>query len=694
MELSPETILNNRYRIVQQLGQGGMGAVYLAYDISLEHQVAVKVNRNPSEQSTTQFLREARLLAGLRHPNLPRVIDYFVSGPEQFLVMDYVPGDDLGVLIEKQGAQPLERVLNWAQQIGSALNYLHKQTPPVIHRDVKPSNIKLTNEGEAMLVDFGIAKTSDSSQATAAGAIGYTPGYAPPEQYGSSRTGPYSDQYSLAATLYALLTGQKPVESVERVLGNAVLSPMNLLNPTIPAKIQQVIEKAMAMRPEERFSSIDEFIRALNDPSYQPTIRPTPQLQPAPAPAVVPAPSAKAPPAKRRNGLLGAGIGIGVLVVLLLCAGGAFLYVRSLSPKPAPSPTMLAVVAPSQASQTAVPTAEPVKASGSPVPATALPATAAVILPSSTGTPPAAASSTPGPVGKGGVIAFASDRADGSTFQIWTMKAALSANGQVVSSDPTQVTSGEGSKNEPAWSPDGSRLLYVAAGGKNGAGQDTGLDIFMVNLNTPGSQPVNLTLLKGDDTYPAWSPDGKTIAFTNQGRFNDIRQIYMMNADGSNQRRISFDFEEYSPSWSPDMNWLLYVIFARDHNYLYLRNHVNNFATATPQAYDNKEIFGRLGQVANPAWSPDGNTIAYTRIDGLNQHIYTVPFKSRGDNPNLLTKDTPRDYEPSWSPDSQWITFTSERDHNAEIYVMTAAGLLQSNLTNNPARDIEPAWQP
>ena len=142
------------------------------------------------------------------------------------------------------------------------------------------------------------------------------------------------------------------------------------------------------------------------------------------------------------------------------------------------------------------------------------------------------------------------------------------------------------------------------------------------------------------------------------------------------------------------MNWLLYVIFAGDHNYLYMRNYINNFATATPQPYDTKEIFGRLGAVANPAWSPDGNTIADTRIEGLTQHVYTIPFKSRGDNPTLLTKDTLLDYEPAWSPDSQWIVFTSERDHNPEIYVMTAAGLLQSNLTNNPGRDIEPAWQP
>ncbi|HMD88775.1 MAG TPA: serine/threonine-protein kinase, partial [Anaerolineaceae bacterium] len=340
MDLPADTILNNRYRIIQRLGQGGMAVVYLAYDQALEHQVAIKVNRNPSQQSTTQFLREARLLAALRHPSLPRVIDYFISGQEQFLVMDYVPGDDLGSLIEKEGAQPLDKVMVWAQQIGSALSYLHKQTPPVIHRDVKPSNIKLTKEGEAMLVDFGIAKSTDSSQATATGAIGYTPGYAPPEQYGSMRTGPYSDQYSLAATLYMLLTGNKPVESVERALGNAVLTPMNVLNPDIPAHVQQAIEKAMSVRPEDRFSSVDEFISALTEPSFEPTVRRSqlPATAPSPAPSAPPVIAAGEAGPRRRNGLLVAAIGIAIVLVVLVLGGGAFLLLRGLAASPTASP--------------------------------------------------------------------------------------------------------------------------------------------------------------------------------------------------------------------------------------------------------------------------------------------------------------------------------------------------------------------
>ena len=267
MELAPKTLLKERYEIIRKLGQGGMGAVYMAHDVVLEDVVAVKANRNPLPQSSNLFLREARLLATLRHPNLPRVTDYFIINEIQYLVMDYIPGDDLNVIIKETGVQPLDMVLLWAEQIGSALVYLHNQNPPVVHRDIKPGNIKLMPSGEVMLVDFGIAKSNDPSQATTTGMTGFTPGYAPPEQYGTAHTGTYTDQYALAATLYHLLTNQHPVDSLQRIMGTAVLTPMNLLNPKIPAPIQAAIEKAMSLHPEERFPGVEEFLKVLTNPA-------------------------------------------------------------------------------------------------------------------------------------------------------------------------------------------------------------------------------------------------------------------------------------------------------------------------------------------------------------------------------------------------------------------------------------------
>mgnify|MGYP001560594111 CR=1 FL=1 len=165
--------------------------------------------------------REATLLASLRHPNLPRVTDHFVIGGQgQYLVMDFVPGEDLKQRLEKNGGPlPEADVTGWAQEILDALNYLHTLQPPVVHRDIKPGNIKITPEGRAVLVDFGLAKVHDLKQTTTVGAKALTPGFAPPEQYGVGRTDPRTDIYSLAATLYNLLTNQIPADSLERAIG-------------------------------------------------------------------------------------------------------------------------------------------------------------------------------------------------------------------------------------------------------------------------------------------------------------------------------------------------------------------------------------------------------------------------------------------------------------------------------------------
>src|SRR6185436_5016853 len=199
MPLETGSLLNGRYRIDRILGQGGMGAVYLATDESLGIPCAVKENLSLSPESERLFRREATLLASLRHPNLPRVTNHFVLGDEQYLVMDFVEGEDLKERLAREGSLPEADIIQWATQICDALTYLHSLNPPIIHRDIKPANIKLTSSGEALLVDFGIAKASDPSQKTATASVALTPGFAPPEQYGLGRTAPATDQYALAA---------------------------------------------------------------------------------------------------------------------------------------------------------------------------------------------------------------------------------------------------------------------------------------------------------------------------------------------------------------------------------------------------------------------------------------------------------------------------------------------------------------
>lgn len=262
-------ILNSRYRIVKLLGQGGFGAVYKAWDLNLSHSCAVKENLDTSLEAQRQFTREATVLANLSHPNLPRVTDHFIIPDQgQYLVMDFIEGEDLQTMLEKDRAIPQEMVLTWMRQVMDALEYLHGRNPPVLHRDIKPANIKITPEGKAVLVDFGLVKLFDSHVKTTIGARAITPGYSPPEQYGQGSTDTRTDIYALGATMYALLTGIQPPESVQRVAYDT-LRPAHVVNPRVSVRVGNAVTQAMALSPDNRFRAISQFRIALGASSAE-----------------------------------------------------------------------------------------------------------------------------------------------------------------------------------------------------------------------------------------------------------------------------------------------------------------------------------------------------------------------------------------------------------------------------------------
>jgi len=258
-----------------------MGAVYLAEHTRLVGRlVAIKENvPDPSidqatqDQLRQQFYTEAKTLAALNHPNLPKVTDFFVEGGVEYLVMDYVQGDDLSQVLAKhlqQMGKPLPegQVLVWADQILSALAYLHSRHPnPVIHRDIKPANIIWAPDGKVHLVDFGLVKLlSGAGQSTAAAMRGMgTPGYTALEQYGFGigHTDARTDLYALGATLYHLLTGQAPPEVPQRVLNSKGLTPPKQLNPALASSTASAIMKALEIQPDRRHQSADDMRIAL-----------------------------------------------------------------------------------------------------------------------------------------------------------------------------------------------------------------------------------------------------------------------------------------------------------------------------------------------------------------------------------------------------------------------------------------------
>ena len=291
MPLVPGQVVHGRYRIIAPLHKGGMGAVYEAMDSILNVRCAVKeMTPYPGTAGTEipelreQFRQEARLLADLRHPNLPRVTDHFDEDGNAYLVMDFIYGKRLDEIIAQEGELPEEEVLDWTEQLIGALAHCHERG--VIHRDIKPQNVIITPQGQAILVDFGLAKLmapDDPRTRTVMRGLG-TPEYAPPEQYDAKRgrTDARTDVYSLGATLYHALTGHAPPTVTERIVEPESLVPLRQHRRDLDKALEEVLKKAMALQPIQRFQSIERMREALFGPSPAP-VRTTEETVPAEA---------------------------------------------------------------------------------------------------------------------------------------------------------------------------------------------------------------------------------------------------------------------------------------------------------------------------------------------------------------------------------------------------------------------------
>ena len=288
MPVEAGDVLRTRYKIKQFISRGGMGSIYLADDLRLEGRLCaikeVRLDQSLTDetlrQTREQFQREATVLARLDHPNLPKVSDFFSEEHADYLVMDYVPGEDLRTLMieARQRDEFLDEtdVLAWAGQIADGLTYMHIQDPPILHRDIKPSNLKLTPNKVVKLVDFGLVKVLAAKEATLTIVQGRgTALYTPLEQYGgdTGHTDVRSDVYSLGATLYHLLTNTAPVEARERFLQPNVMPAMTDLNPEVSPRTERAVSWAMSLHPEERPQDIEQFRSTLLG-DWEPANRP------------------------------------------------------------------------------------------------------------------------------------------------------------------------------------------------------------------------------------------------------------------------------------------------------------------------------------------------------------------------------------------------------------------------------------
>ena len=255
------SLVDGKYKILNKIGQGGMSVVYLAMNERANKQWAIKEVRKDGVQNfevvKQGLIAETEMLKKLSHPNLPSIIDVIDGDGTFLIVMDYIEGRHLESVVKEYGAQSQEDVIEWAKQLCDVLSYLHSRKPPIIYRDMKPSNVMLKPDGKVMLIDFGTAREFKENSVADTTCLG-TQGYAAPEQYGGhGQTDTRTDIYCLGATLYHLLTGHNPSEPPYEMY------PIRYWNPELSSGLEEIILKCTQKNPDDRYQNCGELLYAL-----------------------------------------------------------------------------------------------------------------------------------------------------------------------------------------------------------------------------------------------------------------------------------------------------------------------------------------------------------------------------------------------------------------------------------------------
>lgn len=734
MTLDKDTLIHNRYRIVEILGQGGMGSVYRAIDENLGISMALKENLFTTDEYSRQFRLEAVILANLRHPNLPRVSDHFVlSDMGQYLVMDFIEGEDLRFRMERLGMLTEDDAVHIGAAICDALAYLHTRKPPILHRDIKPGNVKITPDGHIFLVDFGLAKVYQSaSQATTTGARAMTPGYSPPEQYGTARTDPRTDIYSLGATLYAALSGVIPEDGLARAMDNAQLTPLRKRNSRVSRKLAATIEKAMAVDPSDRFQTPEEFKKALlASKSKTQQIAGSYTVAPPPPEAITahaisdtivdadpikamrmpkgpvppgPSPHEEQPfisPLKRqkqRERKQRANLFRFVFFLIFLIMAGVLYFAPGLLPANVLAmipfiamPTNTNTPSPEPTTPLSTPTTEPTttatfQPTNTTQPPTFTLAPTNTLIPAISETPTLTATALQAPQvflgGGAGQIAFASTRTGVSQIYL------TSTRGE----NTVRLTNVESGACQPAWSPDGQRLAFISPC----KGQDDiyyNTSIFIINADGTNLTPIAAS--PGGDFDPAWSPDGKTLAFTSlrTGQMEIFTTSVEDNFSTATQITSGEALvESRMPVWSPDGNKFVYVVRRVGVYQIWIMNADGK----------NQTQIIRSGQTYNdyyPAWSPQGDFILFNQrcaTTFCNPYLVSTSPTEPTTEQGLKVKLSIVFIENvDYSPDGFYLAYEGiGQAGNVDVFFMTGSGGDRIRLTTDGAQDFDPAWRP
>lgn len=704
MTLERDTLLHDRYRIIEILGQGGMGFVYRAIDERLGVEVAVKENLFTTDEYARQFRLEAEIMARLRHPNLVRVTDHFViENQGQYLVMDSIEGEDLRQRMERMVTIPDEEVILIGVAMCDAIAHLHSRNPPILHRDIKPGNVKITSGGHIFLVDFGLAKILLGTEDTSTGARAMTPGYSPPEQYGTARTDVRTDIYSLGATLYAALTGVIPEDALARAMGNTELTPVRERNSGISRKLASVIEKAMSIKVDDRYQTADEFRQALVQCSPK-TLPLSGEILVEPPPATrdfktreIQEESVSNSPRQvdasinppyvtgRQKKETGKGFWVFISFVLLLVLAAVVAVPYFWVPISrivsgmifTPNSNTISITTTRSTTSTNQPVAS-ITASPSPSP-TRLP----LILPSLTSTTRLVLVSTvtltPAftPIGGGaGQIAFSSDRTGVPQIFISIVN----------EEDPRQVTDLPEGACQPDWSPDGQQLVFISPCVEN---TDSYPGAHLYIINEDGTNMIEFPTVEGGDFDPAWSLDGSRIAFTSLR--DGYAQVYMIDLDSNSVERLTHTNSNQparQPAWNPMASEIVYSQKKYEAWEIWVMTDVgtgpSRLVLSSP---DNWDVL--------PIWSPDGSKVVFTQSKKLSATSWLMSIPVDGSTTYALPVIN-GEYASSanYSTDGSRLVFENTDGINTDIYWLDLSNGSRKVFVSHPAIDFDPSWRP
>ncbi len=649
MTLQIGEVLKNRYRILQILATGGMGIVYRAKDESLGVDVAIKESI-PGGISSESIQKIASLFAGLHHPGIPRITDTFeLKKGSHLLVMDFIPGEDLKTHVEKNGPFKVGEAIRIISAVGSVLQYLHNQIPPIIHQDVKPGNIRITPDGKVMLVDFDLATTVQANQThPITNEQGLTPGFAAPEQY-NRMADTCSDQYGLAATLYYALTGLMLQDGITRASGNSQFP--KIATSRIPLDVYTCLEKALQINPVDRYPDIQSFLDSLSSiVKTQPEISSTTRNQ------------RYTKPQSRKNLIIT--IFASVIGLTMVGVAGLLLIKRPAAGITAPRKTSTPI--------TSIPTT---KSSNPPEAVHSNPTNTPTLLP--TATEAVVKERKPTPLGGGtGEFVFVSEKT--GIPQIFL--------GSISSQNVHQLTNIPEGACQPDWSPDGKRIIFISpclpkaqVTGKAEPYSNSGLFIITID----GNQIIPLPSQPGGDFDPAWSPDGKQIVFTSLR--NKFAQIYVtdLSSDKTEQLTNTTGVNR-QPSWSPDGNFIAFSSNRGSSLQIYVMAVDGN----DPKAFS---ILNN-GAAFTADWAPDGKSIVYSQTNSLRLVLKKVGTANEDEkilNPRLSSASNP-----DISPDGFWILFDSNLGGKYQIYRITSEGNGAEPFTPPNENSYQPVWKP